>query len=327
MGQAMKLISIVTPTFNEESNVENLVERVRKVMATIPNYAYEHIFIDNHSMDRTVAILKELAGADKRIRIIVNARNFGQVRSGFHGIRQGMGDAVIMIVADLQDPPEMIPELVKQWENGYRVVLAVKPESRESALVALLRRAFYRLIAGISEVPMIKNATGFGLYDRSVMDILRQIDDPYPYLRGLVCDIGAPIATISYVQPRRERGLTKNNFYTLYDLAMLGITSHSKIPIRFATMAGFSLSLISLMVSVGYFVYKLFNWYDFDVGVAPIVIGLFFFASVQLFCIGIIGEYIGSILTQVMKRPLVVEQERVNFGDPEASAKTGFRPT
>lgn len=309
----MKLISIVTPCFNEETNVDELVRRVRDAMSSLPQYRYEHIFIDNHSTDGTVAAIKQLASEDRRIKLIVNARNFGHVRSGFHGLLQGEGDAVVMMVADLQDPPEMIPELVARWEQGYRTVMAVKPESRESSAMFALRKLYYRLVSGISDVPLVQNATGFGLYDREVIRILRGIDDRYPYFRGLVCEIGFPIALVPYVQPRRERGLSKNNFYTLYDMAMLGITSHSKIPLRLATMAGFGLSLLSLLVAIGYLVAKLIYWDTFSFGMAPILIGLFFFASVQLFFIGILGEYIAAIHTQVLKRPLVIEQERFNF--------------
>jgi glycosyltransferase involved in cell wall biosynthesis len=288
----MKLLSIVTPCFNEQENIEELVRRIRHAMALLPNYRYEHIFIDNRSTDDTVAQIKRLATDDRRIKLIVNARNFGHIRSGFHCLMQANGDAAIMMVSDLQDPPEMIPALVSQWEQGYKTVMAVKPESRESTLMFAVRKTYYRLVSRISDVPLIRNATGFGLYDRSVIDILRKMDDRYPYFRGLVCEIGFPIATVPYVQPRRERGISKNNFYTLYDMAMLGITSHSKVPLRLATMAGFALSLLSLLVAFGYLIAKLVYWDTFSVGMAPILIGVFFFASVQLFFIGMLGENI-----------------------------------
>lgn len=310
---ALKMISIVTPCYNEEANVQELYKRVVKVMASLDTYRYEHIFIDNASTDRTVEILKEIAAQDKRVKIIVNTRNFGHIRSPYHAILQAKGDAVISIVADLQDPPEMIVDFIRKWESGYKIVIGVKEKSEESALFFAVRKFYYNLIGKLSEISLIKNFTGFGLYDQKVIEILRQIDDPYPYFRGLICDIGFERAEIPYVQPVRRRGFTKNNFYTLYDMAMLGITNHSKVPLRLATMTGFLMAFFSLFLAFGYFIYKLIFWNSFTVGIAPLVIGLFFFGSIQLFFIGVIGEYIGSIHTQVLKRPLVVEKERVNF--------------
>ncbi len=274
---------------------------------------YEHIFIDNASTDRTVEILKEIVAHDNRVKIIVNTRNFGHIRSHCHGLVQARGDAVISIVADLQDPPEMIADFIRKWENGYKIVIGVKEKSEESPFFFAVRKSYYNLIGKLSEISLIKNFTGFGLYDQKVIEIMRQIDDPYPYFRGLICDIGFERAEIPYIQPVRRRGFTKNNFYTLYDIAMLGITNHSKVPLRLATMTGFAVAFFSLLVAFGYFLVKLFFWNIFTLGFAPLVIGLFFFGSVQLFFIGIIGEYIGSIHTQVLKRPLVVEKERVNF--------------
>ncbi len=311
---ARKLISVLTPCYNEEENVREVYERVRQVFETqLTNYDYEHLFIDNASRDRTVPILKELAHADKRLKIIVNARNFGQVRSPFHALMQTQGDAVVGIVADLQDPPEMMVDFVRKWEEGYKVVIGVKATSEETPLFFAVRKMYYNLIRKLSDVEQIKNATGFGLYDRAFVDVLRKLDDPYPYFRGLICDIGFERAEIKYDQPARKRGFTKNNFYTLYDLAMLGIVNYSKIPLRLATMTGFCLGAFSLLVAAIYFGYKLVFWKNFQVGAAPVVIGLFFFSAVQLFFIGILGEYIGAIYTQVLKRPLVVEKERINF--------------
>lgn len=217
------------------------------------------------------------------------------------------------MASDLQDPPELIPDFIRQWEKGFRIVAGVKPKSRETPLMFALRRLYYMTIGRLSEVRQIQNFTGFGLYDRQVIEIVRKIDDPYPYFRGLIAEIGFPHAEIPYTQPQRVRGITKNNFYTLYDMAMLGITSHSKVPIRLATMGGFVLSALSLLVAIGYFAYKVARWDDFSIGMAPILIGFFFFASVQLFFIGILGEYIAAIHTQVLRRPLVVEKERINF--------------
>lgn len=313
MISELKLISVVTACFNEEENVKELYEQVQTVFIDLPKYKYEHIFIDNASKDRTVAILKEIAQKDHRVKIIVNTRNFGHIRSPFHALMQAKGNAVISIVADLQDPPIMIKEFIKKWEEGFKIVIGVKTQSEESQLFFTIRKAYYNLVGRLSEIELIKNFTGFGLYDQKVIETLRSIEDPYPYFRGLICDIGFERAVIEYVQPTRKRGFTKNNFYTLYDMAMLGITNHSKVPLRLATMTGFIVALMSLFTALVYFIYKLIFWDNFQVGMAPLVIGLFFFTSVQLFFIGVIGEYIGAIHTQVLKRPLVVEKERVNF--------------
>jgi glycosyltransferase involved in cell wall biosynthesis len=303
----------VTGCYNEEENVQELYERVKKVFDGLPDYTYEHIFIDNASKDKTVEILREIAEHDKNVKVIINARNFGHIRSPYYAILQTKGDAVIGMVADLQDPPEMIPQFIKKWEEGYKLVIGVKAKSEESPVFFAIRKLYYKIIGTLSEIDIIKNFTGFGLYDQKVIEILRHIDDPYPYFRGLLCEIGFERAVVLYNQPVRKRGFTKNNFYTLYDLAMLGITNHSKVPLRLATMTGFAVAMLSLLFAVGYFIYKLIFWYSFSVGIAPLVIGLFFFSSVQLFFIGIIGEYIGSIHTQVLKRPLVIEKERINF--------------
>jgi glycosyltransferase involved in cell wall biosynthesis len=307
-----KLISIVTPCYNEEDNIEELCLRVAKVMETQP-YDYEHICIDNSSTDETVNTIKKIALNDKRLKLIVNARNFGHIRSPYYAILQSRGDACVLIASDLQDPPEMIADFIKKWEQGYKTVLAVKPESEESQLMFGLRKAYYRLIGRISEVPLVKNATGAGLFDRAVVDILRSIQDPYPYFRGLLCEIGFPIGLVPFKQPKRQRGVTKNNFYTLYDIAMLGITNHSKVPLRLMTIGGFFLSFLSLIVALIFFVAKLIYWDSFELGIAPLLIGVFFFGAVQSFLIGVLGEYIGSIHTQVRNMPLVVEIERVNF--------------
>jgi glycosyltransferase involved in cell wall biosynthesis len=313
----MKLISIVTPCFNEADNVDELHLRLKAVRDQLPAYRFEHIFIDNASTDGTVARIKALIARDPTVRLIVNARNFGHIRSPYHGLLQASGDAVICLASDLQDPPEIIPEMIRAWESGYRVVAGVKSGSRESKAMWILRSSYYRLVRKLADVQLLEHFTGFGLYDRSFVDVLRGIDDPYPYFRGLVAEIGFDVARVEYQQPGRKRGITKNNFYTLYDLAMLGITSHSKIPIRLATMAGFFLSLISFMISLTYLVLKLALWDRFQLGTAPLLIGMFFFGSVQIFFIGLIGEYVASIHTQVLRRPLVVERERVNF--PQAT--------
>ncbi len=307
-----KLISIVTPCYNEEANIDELCERIKGVMSKL-DYDYEHIFIDNCSTDGSVQKLRGIAAQDKRVKLILNARNFGHIRSPYHAILQSRGDACVLIASDLQDPPEMIEEFVKKWEEGFKTVLAVKPESEESQLMFFARKAYYRFISKISEVPLVKNATGAGLFDRVVLDVLKKIDDPYPYFRGLLCEIGFPIATVPFKQPRRQRGITKNNFYTLYDIAMLGITNHSKVPLRLMVMGGGVLALLSLLIAFGFFVAKILFWDSFQLGVAPMLISLFFFSSVQILFLGMLGEYIGSVHTQMRNMPLVVESERVNF--------------
>lgn len=289
-------------------------------MSTHSEYDYEHILIDNNSKDNTVDKIKTLASTDRHIRLIVNYRNFGHLRSPTHAMYQASGDAVVTMASDLQDPPELISEFLKQWEAGFKVVIGVKPKSRETPLMFLLRRGYYRLLGKMSDAPLIENFTGFGLYDREVIATIRNLNDPYPYFRGLIAELGYSRAEIPFEQPRRVKGVTKNNFYTLYDLAMLGITSHSKLPLRLATMGGFALSFLSLLVALGYGVAKLFFWNSFSLGIAPLVVGMFFFGSVQLFFIGLLGEYIGAIHTQIMKRPLVVEKERVNFAATPESA-------
>jgi glycosyltransferase involved in cell wall biosynthesis len=316
-----KLISVVSGCYNEEDNVRECYEQVRKVFADMGRYRYEHIFIDNASRDRTVSILREIAAKDKNVKVIINARNFGHIRSGYHAMLQARGDAVISLVSDLQDPPGLIKEFVKKWEEGYLIVIAVKRNSEESPLFFAVRKLYYEVVARLAEIEVNKNTTGFGLYDRRFMDILNEINDPYPYFRGLVSEIGFPSAKILYDQPVRKRGITSNNFYRLYDMAVLGITNHSKVPLRLATMLGFTVSIVSLFVAIGYVIMKLLYWQDYSLGLVPLIAGLFFLGSVQLFFIGVLGEYIGAIHTQVLKRPHVVELERINF-EPHTPASS-----
>lgn len=309
----MTLISVVAPCYNEEGNVRELYEQVRRVFADLEGYDYELIFIDNASQDKTVAVLREIATADPRVKIIVNARNFGHVRSPYHALLQASGKAVIGIAADLQDPPPLIAEFIHKWEAGYKVVLGVKKQSEESPFMFRARRLYYRTLRRLSDVDLVENYTGFGLYDRQVIEILRGLGDPNPYFRGLIAEIGFESARIEYAQPKRKRGVTKNNLYTLYDLAMLGLTSYSRVPLRLATFLGLLVAAGSVLVAAVYFVYKLLFWNSFTVGQAPLVIGIFFLGAVQLFFLGMLGEYVGAIHTQVLKRPLVVEKERINF--------------
>jgi polyisoprenyl-phosphate glycosyltransferase len=310
----MTLLSIVTGCFNEEDNVNELYERICRTFANdLPGYTFELIFIDNASSDKTVEVLKRIARTDKRVKIIVNNRNFGHIRSGYHAFLQARGDAVVAMASDLQDPPEMIPQFVRKWEEGYKIVLAQKTNSEESPLFYLVRKIYYNTINRLSEIELVKNATGFGIYDRRVVEDIRQINDPYPYLRGLICDLGYTRALIPFTQPARKRGFTKNSFYTLWDMAMLGITNHSKVPLRLATFGGLVVAGLSFLVAVGYLIYKLLYWNSFQVGLAPLVIGIFFIGAVQLVFIGLLGEYIGSIHTQILRRPPVIEKERINF--------------
>jgi glycosyltransferase involved in cell wall biosynthesis len=313
MENSKKLISIVTPCYNEEGNVEELYRQIQEVVKAIPHYRFEHIFIDNASTDTTVQKIKAIAQTDKSVKLIVNNRNFGHIRSPYYGILQAKGDAVILMASDLQDPPYMIPKFIEQWEAGFKVVKAVKTQSKESVIMFAIRKAFYNFINRLSDIKLTKNFTGTGLYDQKVIAALREIKDPYPYFRGLISELGFEFAVVEFTQPTRKRGISKNNFYTLYDIAMLGITNHSKIPLRLAIFFGFLLSGLSLLTAIAYLVLKIIFWDYFQLGTAPMIIAIFFFSSVQLFFIGILGEYIGSIHTQVMNRPLVVEKERVNF--------------
>lgn len=309
----VKKISVVTPCYNEEDNVSECVRVIKEVFSKYDHYTYEHIFIDNASTDQTAKKLKELAQDDKNIKIIINSRNFGHIRSPYHGLLQASGDAVILFVADLQDPAELIHQFLKKWEEGYKSVVGVKKTSEENHIMFKIRTLYYKTVNKLSSIDLIDNFTGFGLFDREVMELLKSIDDPYPYFRGLIPDLGLKIYKVSYDQPIRKRGITKNNFFTLYDIGMLGIISHSLVPLRLATMLGFLISVLSICVAAIYLVLKVLMWNSFSLGIAPLVIGLFFFSSVQLFFIGIIGEYVGSIHTYSKKRPLVVEQERINF--------------
>jgi polyisoprenyl-phosphate glycosyltransferase len=309
----LALISVSTPCFNEGANIRDCYEQVRAQFARLPHHDYEHVFIDNASTDETVSVLRKLARSDPRVRVIVNSRNFGVVRSGFHGFLQCRGDAVITMAADLQDPPALIPELVRKWEEGNAAVLAVKRSSAESKLMYAIRSAYYRIVNGLSDVTLVNDYYGFGLYDRRVVEALRLMDDPYPYFRGQVAEAGFRRALVSFDQPVRTRGSTSYNFYRLYDVAMLGITSHSKVPLRLATMVGFAMAGVSALVGLGFLVAKLLFWQHFTVGIAPIIISIFFLGSVQLFFTGVLGEYIGFIYTHVRRRPLVLEEERINF--------------
>jgi polyisoprenyl-phosphate glycosyltransferase len=312
----LKTISIVTHAYNEEDNIEAMYLRIREIMQAYPQYAYEHIFIDNHSTDSTAAILTRIAAADRHVKLIVNARNFGHIRSPMHALMQARGDVMIGIASDFQEPPDLIPGMIAEWEAGYQMVLCVKRSSGENGFVYWLRKQYYRTVERLSSVETIQNYTGFGLYTREVIDIVRGFNDPYPYFRGMIAEISLPSKRLYFDQPARKRGITKNNFYTLYDIAMLGVISTSKVPLRLATFAGFLCAAMSLLVALVYLTLKLVFWKTFAVGVAPMIIGIFFLQSIMLVFFGIIGEYVGAIYTKVQQRPHAIEQTRLNFEYP-----------
>lgn len=310
----MKKISILIPTYNEEENVELLHKAiVEELNKSLSNYKYEIVFIDNHSKDKTRTILEKICKKDKNVKAIFNAKNFGQFNSPFYGLMQTSGDCTILMCADFQDPINMIPKFVKEWENGYKIVIGIKKKSKENKLMYFLRSLYYKVIKKMADVEQIEHFTGFGLYDKDFINVLRNLDDPQPYFRGIVSELGYERKEIPYVQAKRLHGKTSNNWYRLYDAAMLGITSYTKIVMRLATIFGFILSAISMLVALVYLILKIVNWDKFPMGTAPILIGIFFFGSVQLFFIGFLGEYILNINSRLMRRPLVVEEKRINF--------------
>ncbi len=309
-----KLITIMSPCYNEELNVRELHRRLLAMAEELPEYRFEHLFIDNASTDGTVDVLREMASEDPSVKVIVNARNVGPDRSGMHAFLQAEGDAVGCLVSDLQDPPELFVEMVRLWEKGFPIVAAIKQGSDENGLMKGLRSGYYRMVARLTNVRILEHFTGFGLYDRSVVERIRNgFPDPYPYFRGMIAELGLPVAKVFYDRNRRKRGVTSNNFYSLYDFAMLGITNLSKVPLRVVIFCGFVSAFCSFVTGMFYLVYKLIFWRSFTVGVAPLVLGLFFLGSIQLIALGIIGEYVGSIHTLVLNRPLVTEKERINF--------------
>lgn len=314
----MKKISVLIPCYNEEENVGPISEAVTGILEKeLPQYDYELVFIDNDSTDRTRPILRELCAKNKKIKAIFNAKNFGQFNSPYHGLLQVTGDCCISMVCDFQDPVELIPQYVHEWENGYKIVIGIKVASKENPIMYGLRSLYYKMIKKFSDVDQIEHFTGSGLYDRAFLEILRGLDDPTPFLRGIVAELGYKRKEIPYVQPERRAGKTHNNFYRLYDAAMLSVTSYTKVGLRIATIFGSIAACISMVIAVIYLILKLIHWYDFPAGMAPMLIGMCFLGSVQLFFIGLLGEYILSINSRVMKRPLVVEEERLNFDNDE----------
>lgn len=314
----MKKISVLIPCYNEAENVGPISRAVTEILEKeLPQYDYELVFIDNDSTDGTRDIIRGLCADNPRIKAILNARNFGQFNSPYYGMLQVTGDCVIEMVADFQDPVEMIPKYIHEWEKGYKIVIGIKTSSKENRLMYWLRSCYYKTIKKLSDVEQIEHFTGSGLYDREFIEVLRNLDDPTPFLRGIVAELGYRRKEIPYEQPRRRAGKTHNNLYRLYDAAMLSVTSYTKAGLRLATIFGSICAVVSMLIAMVYLVMKLIWWDRFPAGMAPMLIGMLFLGSVQLFFIGFLGEYIMSINQRVMKRPLVIEEERINFNEEE----------
>ncbi len=312
-----KKVSIMIPCYNEEENIEAITSAVRDQMEQLPQYDWEIVCIDNCSKDNTRTLLREICAKDKRIKAILNVKNFGQFNSPYYGLTQCTGDCAISVCADFQDPVEMIPTFLKHWEEGYQIVYGVKTSSKESRLMYALRSVYYKLIKKYSSVEQIEHFTGFGLYDKSFLDVMRNLKDPTPFIRGIVAELGGKRKAVEYEQPKRRAGKTHNNWYSLYDAAMLSFTSYTKIGLRLATFIGGGIAIISFLFALVYLILKLINWQNFDAGQAPILIGMFFLGAVQLVFLGVIGEYILSMNQRIMNRPLVIEEERINFTEEE----------
>ena len=315
-----KKISVMIPCYNEEENVTQMADELTELFAAeLPSYDYEILFIDNHSTDHTRPLLRELCAKDKRIKAIFNAKNFGQYRSPYYGMMQTSGDCTIKLCCDFQDPLELIPQMVKEWENGCKIVAMQKTSSEENRMMYFIRSCYYKLVRKFSSVEQIEHFTGFGLYDRSFIDVMKELKDPTPFFRGVVAELGYGIKIIPYTQKKRRAGKTHNNFSSLYDLAMLSVTSYTKIGLRMATFVGAAVAMVSLLTALVFFVIKLCRWSSFNAGMAPVAIGLFFLGAVQLIFLGLIGEYILSINQRLMNRPLVIEEERLNFHEDDTT--------
>lgn len=310
----MKKISILTPTYNEEENIVMLCKKIKDEFKRL-NYDYEHIVIDNNSSDNTISIIKKLCQNDKNLKLIVNNKNYGHLNSPYYGLMQTSGDATILMASDFQDPPELISKYIELWEKGHKIILAQKNQSDENFLIKNVRKFYYKFLSKISDTNLTINTTGAGLFDKSIIGLLRKIDDPIPYLRGLVCELEGDIKLLKFDQPKRILGKTKNNFFSLIDVGLLGLVKHSKIPLRLMVIFGMLASIVSILVSIVFLFYKLFYWNSFDLGVAPIIVGLFFISAIQIFLLGLLGEYISVLLSHTRKLPLVIEKERINFED------------
>ena len=310
----MKKISVLTPTYNEEENIVMLCKKIKDEFKGL-NYDYEHVVIDNNSSDNTISIIKKLCQNDKNLKLIVNNKNYGHLNSPYYGLMQTSGDATILMASDFQDPPELISKYIELWEKGHKVILAQKNQSDENFLIKNVRKFYYKFLSKISDTNLTINTTGAGLFDKSIIGLLRKIDDPIPYLRGLVCELEGDIKLLKFDQPKRILGKTKNNFFSLIDVGLLGLVKHSKIPLRLMVIFGMLASIVSILVSIVFLFYKLFYWDSFDLGVAPIIVGLFFISAIQIFLLGLLGEYISVLLSHTRKLPLVIEKERINFED------------
>lgn len=309
----MKKISVVVPTYNEQDNVINIAGAIKEQFDNLTAYDWELIFIDNDSKDNTRALIRGLCSNDRHIKAIFNVRNFGQNNSPIHGILQSTGDCTIVMGCDFQEPPEMIPVFVKNWEEGYKIVAGQKTSSKENKLIYMLRGIYYKMMKRFSDTDVIEQVTGFGLYDKSFLNVVRELHDPMPVMRSLIAELGFGIKLVPFTQNKRRAGKSSNNFFTLYDMAMQTITSYTKIGLRSATFIGGTVGLISIIIAIVYFIRKLIHWYSFPMGIAPLVIGVFLLGGIQLFFIGMLGEYVLNINTRLMNRPLVVEEERINF--------------
>ncbi|SEQ87383.1 Glycosyltransferase involved in cell wall bisynthesis [Lachnospiraceae bacterium NE2001] len=318
-----KKVSVLIPCYNEEENVVPMSNAIKEMFEkNLPQYDYELLFIDNDSSDNTRPLLREICSRNKHVKAIFNAKNFGQFNSPYHGMLQTSGDCVISMVCDFQDPVEMIPKYLAAWEEGYKIVIGIKTASKENKLMYALRSMYYSFVKKFSDVEQIQHFTGSGLYDREFIEVLRNLNDPTPFLRGIVAELGFQRKEIEYEQPKRRAGKTHNNFYTLYDAAMLSITSYTKIGLRLCTFLGAFIGFASIVVGIVYLVLKLTNWYGFEAGMAPLIIIMSFMGAVQLFSIGFMGEYIMSMNKRIMNRPLVVEEERINFGNDDDTTRT-----
>ncbi len=311
-----KKISVLIPCYNEEENVIPLCRAIiEEFEKSLPEYDYEIVFIDNDSMDTTREKICALCSQNKKVKAIFNAKNFGQFNSPYYGLQQTTGDCTILMCADFQDPVEMLPKFVAEWEKGFKIVSAIKTASKENKIMRFLRTCYYKTIRKMSNVEQIEHFTGFGLYDRDFINVLRSLKDPTPFLRGIVAELGFKRKDIPYEQQRRKAGKSKNNFFSLYDAAMLSFTSYTKVGLRICTLMGFATAFLSIFIGLVYLVLKLINWYSFDIGSAPLLIGVFVLGGIQLFFIGFLGEYILSINARIMNRPLVIEERRINFDD------------
>lgn len=318
----MKTVSIVIACYNEEGNIEPLVNRIDQIFNNeLSNYNYEIICMDNDSTDLTRDIIRRLCLENVHVKAIFNAQNFGSIRSSAYGLMQATGDCVVKMCADFQDPPELLIDFVHEWENGHKMVLAIKRASEENKVMYNIRKMYYTIINKITDINHIDNFVGYGLYDYKFIEILRNLNDPMPYIRGIIAELGYKYKAVYYEQPKRRSGKSKFNFYRLYDYAMLGITSYSKVPLRIATFLGIIVAFVSFLIGTFYLILKLTNWDSFYVGMAPVTIGVFFIGAVQLLFIGLLGEYILAINTRVLNRPLVIEEERLNFGEDNEKKK------